>query len=316
MHPDRRKRFTSLLNIHDPSMPLYGICQTNGFGIGLDDWPMAEWYEAEFRYIAVGDLVSRINHSCCPNVSNKFYVPAFAFEVFAVRDIPAGEEITTTYVDVFAPAAERQDQLEEYGFQCTCPACADPAAFDRIRGILDDAPRPNMDGSVSLKAALQMLSMIERVGLHGSESHCEYLVCTAIACRLAGQFDKADMYNDLAARLLPASEYRDRELREEVFDRPTYYEVANDADVRMLVQYLNGGRNDTVWTARSGVPRPTIAEIKDQRAHKTAVAELDRVVAMCKDPQFGDLEKTIRWHGKFWIRAVARDIRAMQLGTG
>ena len=75
---------------------------------------------------------------------------SFAFGVYVMRNIAAGEEPTVSYADVFDLATERQAKLSRYGFSCTCPACKDPTTSDRIRAALKAAPAPNMDGTVSL----------------------------------------------------------------------------------------------------------------------------------------------------------------------
>jgi hypothetical protein len=51
----------------------------------------------------------------------------FAMHVVALRDLSAGEEILTSYVDSASAltAAERHTQLTaQWGFQCCCPICA------------------------------------------------------------------------------------------------------------------------------------------------------------------------------------------------
>ena len=48
-------------------------------------------------------------------------------ECTARRDIPAGEQLTITYIDSSLPTAERQDLLDKgYGFQCNCFMCVMP----------------------------------------------------------------------------------------------------------------------------------------------------------------------------------------------
>jgi hypothetical protein len=54
-------------------------------------------------------------------------------ELRAMRDIKAGEELTTYYNDPASPAADRQKELLPYGFQCTCVACLNPAFSDPRR---------------------------------------------------------------------------------------------------------------------------------------------------------------------------------------
>ncbi len=44
----------------------------------------------------------------------------------AIRDITAGEELTITYTNGSnRTRAQRQAELDKWGFRCTCPACED-----------------------------------------------------------------------------------------------------------------------------------------------------------------------------------------------
>lgn len=74
---------------------------------------------------------SRINHSCLPNVHHCWNKSIGRETVHAVKDIAAGEEILTTYVKICIDHAEREKQLERYGFTCDCPACDTSTAFGR-----------------------------------------------------------------------------------------------------------------------------------------------------------------------------------------
>jgi len=42
----------------------------------------------------------------------------------AVRDIPAGEELTVSYIDGMIHYAERQERLDSWGFKCACHVCS------------------------------------------------------------------------------------------------------------------------------------------------------------------------------------------------
>lgn len=57
---------------------------------------------------------SMINHSCVPNAYFRSYN-----SLYALRDIPAGEQIFISY-GVLDP---KVDLPELYGFECTCPRC-------------------------------------------------------------------------------------------------------------------------------------------------------------------------------------------------
>ncbi|KAF5829055.1 hypothetical protein DUNSADRAFT_16639 [Dunaliella salina] len=67
---------------------------------------------------------SLLNHSCLPTCVH--YVVGSTMVVRAVRDVPAGEELTVSYLgrEDFSPASARSRLLEErFGFTCRCPRC-------------------------------------------------------------------------------------------------------------------------------------------------------------------------------------------------
>ena len=69
--------------------------------------------------------LSRFNHSCKPNVCHAFADPNE--RVYAVRDIKAGEELCTYYVNPVQSMEVRQASLQRnYGFTCNCEICTLP----------------------------------------------------------------------------------------------------------------------------------------------------------------------------------------------
>ena len=68
---------------------------------------------------------SCMNHSCQPNAHalrseddpNSFAV------IVAKEDIPAGDELTISYIDESLPFDQRQEALQDYGFVCQCRLC-------------------------------------------------------------------------------------------------------------------------------------------------------------------------------------------------
>ena len=81
--------------------------------------------EATVEGTAFYALQSCINHSCQPNChavrsdedNNSFAV------VLAKQFVPAGDEITISYIDEALPYEERQAALLDYGFKCRCTLC-------------------------------------------------------------------------------------------------------------------------------------------------------------------------------------------------
>ncbi|KAJ6466295.1 hypothetical protein C8R45DRAFT_485048 [Mycena sanguinolenta] len=140
MRPKDKAAFMALTNCHteDGSGPCVGIIRTNGLGIeGL--LPSKTTLPSDI-YSATCKDISRLNHSCSPNTDRVFDLPSLSFRLYAVRDIPAGEELTLSYVEVDVPTAERQKSLKPYGFTCTCAACTDPSSDARRATIEASAP--------------------------------------------------------------------------------------------------------------------------------------------------------------------------------
>ncbi|ETS85845.1 hypothetical protein PFICI_03870 [Pestalotiopsis fici W106-1] len=60
-----------------------------------------------------------------PNAGYHFDIDTFTHNVYAVRPIFAGEEITTSYIDPVRTREERSQQLEQsWHFKCSCPSCS------------------------------------------------------------------------------------------------------------------------------------------------------------------------------------------------
>ncbi|GLI60574.1 hypothetical protein VaNZ11_002733 [Volvox africanus] len=78
-------------------------------------------------------LQSCINHSCDPNCTAACDTGDRTVTILAQRDIPAGEEITVSYIDLSLPYKERQADLRDYGFVCRCVRCVAEAAEARAK---------------------------------------------------------------------------------------------------------------------------------------------------------------------------------------
>ncbi|KAL2138647.1 hypothetical protein VTI28DRAFT_6462 [Corynascus sepedonium] len=87
-------------------------------------------------HLGIFPEVSKFNHDCRPNVH--YRISNFTHTTIAVRDIPAGEELTVSYIYGMVPRAERLEQLREWGFTCTCPQCT---LSDRESGASDNRIR-------------------------------------------------------------------------------------------------------------------------------------------------------------------------------
>lgn len=96
---------------------------------------------------ALYSLICCMNHSCRPNCLVRYpgrrrgttkgsdlgsvaiakSEPLVA-EVVLLKDVPAGEELTQSYVTKEMGLSQRRRALEDYGFFCTCPRCTEEAS--------------------------------------------------------------------------------------------------------------------------------------------------------------------------------------------
>ncbi|KAF1837754.1 SET domain-containing protein [Decorospora gaudefroyi] len=94
------------------------VVTTNGVSV---EWP---WVDENPKLFALIPEVARINHACRPNTSWRFDDYTLSFEIFALRDIKPGEEITRSYGFERQPHAQRLESLREnHGFTCACRLC-------------------------------------------------------------------------------------------------------------------------------------------------------------------------------------------------
>ncbi|KAF7419520.1 hypothetical protein PC9H_002111 [Pleurotus ostreatus] len=181
MAPANQTAYTALHNAHqsDGSGPITGVMRTNAY----------EVCRLEGRtYAGVFKDLSRVNHSCSPNTTSYFDRASLSMLLFAVRDIPPGAEITSTYCGLLQPRAARARALKPYGIRCACAACTDPdpAASDanrlRISRVADAVPAivrwagsPALPDGLLLRPALALLQVIEAEGLEGSLAYVRVL---------------------------------------------------------------------------------------------------------------------------------------------
>ncbi|KAF9474369.1 SET domain-containing protein [Pholiota conissans] len=131
--------FRALMNSHteDGSGLLTGIVRTNGYGEeSVYDGPGTKAADLASCYSFVGNVASRINHSCVGNVYRGFDKAAFAFTFKALVNIRAGEQLLHPYCETHASVARRRSQLDSYGFVCGCHVCANATpASDKFREV-------------------------------------------------------------------------------------------------------------------------------------------------------------------------------------
>ncbi|KAH6650504.1 hypothetical protein F5144DRAFT_637353 [Chaetomium tenue] len=111
---------------------IYDKIERNSFRIFVDG------DRKHSAHLGVFPEVSKFNHDCRPNVH--YRLNGLKHTTVAVRDIPAGDELTISYIYGRAPHSTRQSQLREWGFACSCQQCTlntteTGASDNRIRQI-------------------------------------------------------------------------------------------------------------------------------------------------------------------------------------
>lgn len=135
---ERMKCFYSLLKKLQPVIPIldtellliyFGKICINSFSIldvSLNDIGSAVYVEA-----------SIFNHSCQPNATTVW--DGLQLQVRAIKNIAAGQEIFTNYIDIKKPRSERMKELKLYYFDCQCPRCStgeeERHVWNRIREL-------------------------------------------------------------------------------------------------------------------------------------------------------------------------------------
>ncbi|KAF9975341.1 hypothetical protein BGZ73_001062 [Actinomortierella ambigua] len=141
--------FKSELSQHQPPTIdelVAALCRFHCNNFSIHDAQLFTLAEGTFP---IGAL---FNHSCRPNAIVMYEGQAQI--VVALEDIPAGQEVCTSYVDNGVQRAERRSLLKEkYYFDCQCPRCSEgdqdstskPPPYHGFR-ILDELLSGDKDG--------------------------------------------------------------------------------------------------------------------------------------------------------------------------
>lgn len=114
--PEQRQ-FLSLYNNFPGKFPFSGITKTNALPCGPGS-PLGGVYPT----------ICLINHSCHPNSHNSWDSNAEHENLYAIRPIRVGEEITISY-DQGGPSSVRQAFMKDaFGFDCACTRCSLPSS--------------------------------------------------------------------------------------------------------------------------------------------------------------------------------------------
>ncbi|PMD21115.1 SET domain-containing protein [Hyaloscypha hepaticicola] len=195
--PSSQKAFMGLHNNYPDDKPLSGIVRSNGY-------PMGPGAEAGGVY----ETISRINHSCAPNVVQAWNPLAEKETVFAVRNIPAGTEICTAY-HVGGPSSERKKILKMYfGFDCTCALCSLPeeqlkkgdermVEAEELDETIGDSKKVRFHAAEVLACCHQLARIYEEEGVKDDRLSRLYFDC----------FQVCNMHGDLARARVFAKQY-------------------------------------------------------------------------------------------------------------
>ena len=140
---------------------------------------------------AVVATAARMNHSCTPNVYHCWNAATGNLTVHATRDLKAGEEILTCYVNVCFYHGARQKELDRYGFRCDCAACCMQTDFGRaseerrqrlcalnaditMKCMTSRNGRCDFEGA-TLEAVLEMIKILREEGLKDMELTRQYV---------------------------------------------------------------------------------------------------------------------------------------------
>ncbi|KAE9372469.1 SET domain-containing protein [Stipitochalara longipes BDJ] len=172
------------------------ILQTNALGLSLG---------GKQGYLALMPQVARINHACRPNTYYRFDESTHIMELFALRNIKAGEELSYSYGYSEMAHEERHQFLQEHwGFKCSCSHCTAPLEFvaksdDRVQQIkqleakLGKEPRNHRR---QLAIIAKLLRLFDEEGLVTPKA--KYCEIASYAANQLGDEARAVKYGELA----------------------------------------------------------------------------------------------------------------------
>ncbi|KAJ8503549.1 hypothetical protein ONZ45_g10762 [Pleurotus djamor] len=215
MDEPNRSQFLALSNCHTdevspPCPPLMGIVRTNGFLIHFAKG------ETEFPYSSVFNNLSRVNHSCSHNATSTWDPVSVSRQLYALRPIAKGEEITTTYMGNSTPYEKRKGLMQGYRITCDCKACSSPQSYlarldavkdkENVSSIMKWCTNPALPDDLLLKPTMGLLELIEKEGQQGHPAYRRVLFHLALIYTALG--DDATAWDYLEKRrLLDKTDY-------------------------------------------------------------------------------------------------------------
>ncbi|KAI0785785.1 hypothetical protein C8Q75DRAFT_309442 [Abortiporus biennis] len=177
MDPSRKADFMDIQNCHehDGGGPFWGRASTNAFSAVYAGDTRSNPHASDCCF--TGKLLSRVNHSCCPNAGYSTHKPSLSMELRAVRKITKGEEITVCYMTKdLGPTTQRQLSLSPYKFTCTCPLCIRPAISDLTFDILRKIDLNPATISLPVDVVSKYIELIEEWQLESYPVYQMYLI--------------------------------------------------------------------------------------------------------------------------------------------
>ncbi|KAF2189040.1 SET domain-containing protein, partial [Zopfia rhizophila CBS 207.26] len=141
------------------------IVQTNSKGLRSPD---------HVGHLGVVPEAARINHACRPNSFYRFNDTSLQLEVFALRDIEPGEELTYSYGYSSLPHTSRHKALDaHWSFTCKCSLCTAPPAkisasdkrLKQITDIKEVLPTDTHDVPQLLGSVPDLIGLLQEEGL-------------------------------------------------------------------------------------------------------------------------------------------------------
>jgi hypothetical protein len=121
----KKKRQLFRLYNARPDLQILGLFGSNSISLPHTN---SKTDSAYMPRAAVFPTLSRINHSCAPNVVWSWNDQRNCEELRAAVDIAPDSELTASYVDILLTSSERKEELGyKYDFICQCAICGLPS---------------------------------------------------------------------------------------------------------------------------------------------------------------------------------------------
>lgn len=212
---EQQRTFLTLHNAYGRDLPpLLGTFKTNTHPLGVGA-----------TECGIFPTVSRLNHSCIPNANYSWSSTYGRENVYAVRDIAPGEEITVSYLDAASwnsVTTDRQHKLYEgFRFDCHCNACgrsseelqeSDVRRFDMAR--IDEARRVGggrlavTNPAKALRYCRNILELLKDDGVSDMTLYGPYTDAFQL-CLAHGDMARASAFAALAMELMETCKGKD-----------------------------------------------------------------------------------------------------------